>query len=56
MPSTRVVLGHAAQQDWEIHQVDVKSAYLYAKLDKVVYMRPPPGYLKKGEEGKFASS
>ena len=52
MPSTRVILAHAAQHDWEIHQVDVKSAYLYAKLDEVVYMRPPAGYLKKGEEGK----
>jgi hypothetical protein len=32
--------------------VDVKSAYLNAKLEEVVYMHPPPGYLKKGQEGK----
>ena len=52
MPSCRVVLAHTAQEDWEIHQVDVKSAYLYAKLDEVVYMKPPIGYLKEGQEGK----
>jgi len=26
--SVRVVLANAAEQDWEIHQIDVKSAYL----------------------------
>jgi hypothetical protein len=28
----RVVLSMAAQKDWEIHQVDIKSAYLYANV------------------------
>jgi hypothetical protein len=29
----------------EIHQMDVKSAYLYGKLDdsKKIYMKAPPG-------------
>jgi hypothetical protein len=51
MPSFRVVLGNAAQEDWEIHQVDVKSAYLNAPLEETVYMTPPPGVLKPGQEG-----
>jgi len=51
MPSVRVVLGNAAQQDWEIHQVDVKSAYLNAPLKETVYMKPPRGVLKPGQEG-----
>ena len=38
--------------DWEIHQVDIKSAYLYAEIKETIYMRAPPGYLKMGEEGK----
>jgi len=42
----------AAQRDWEIHQVDIKSAYLYAELKEEIYMRAPPGYLKEGDEGK----
>lgn len=42
----------AAQQDWEIHQVDIKSAYLHAEIKEDIYMRAPPGYLKQGDEGK----
>jgi hypothetical protein len=42
----------AAQQDWEIHQVDIKSTYLYASIQEEIYMRAPPGYLKDGEKGK----
>jgi hypothetical protein len=40
----------AAQDDWEIHQVDIKSAYLYAALKVDIYMCAPPGYLKAGQE------
>ena len=45
MVSIRTVLALAARYDWEIHQVDVKSAYLYGGLneDEVIYMKPPPG-------------
>jgi hypothetical protein len=49
MPSIRVILTMATQLDWEIHQVDVKSAYLNAKLNEEVYMIPPRG--KPGQEG-----
>ena len=50
MPSIQVVLGNATQQNWEMHQVDVKSAYLNAPLDEEVYMLPPAGILKPGQE------
>ena len=52
MPSVRVVLANAAERDWEIHQIDVKSAYLQAPLKETIYMRPPRGVLKPGQEGK----
>src|ERR1700720_3777810 len=52
MPSVRVVLVNAAERDWEIHQIDVKSAYLQAPLKETIYMRPPRGVLKSGQEGK----
>jgi hypothetical protein len=39
MPSVHVVLANATQQDWEIHQKDVKSAYLQAPLKETIYMR-----------------
>ena len=45
-----MVLAIATQQDWEMHQVDVKSAYLNALLDEEVYMLPPARLLKPGEE------
>src|SRR6202040_4155017 len=51
MLTVRMVLGNAAQQDWEMHQVDVKSAYLNAPLKEEVSMTPPPGVLKPGQEG-----
>lgn len=30
----------------------MKSAYLYAPLQETVYMKPPHGVLKQGQEGK----
>ena len=51
IPSTQVILAHAAKHDWDIHQVDVKSAYLNAKLDQPTFIRAPHGYLKAGQEG-----
>jgi len=41
MPTVRVVLANAAEQDWEIEHVDVKSAYLNAPLKETIYMKPP---------------
>jgi Lhr-like helicase len=53
MSTICTILAMVAQHDWEIHQVDIKSAYLYADLKEEVYMRVLPGYLKAGEEGKI---
>lgn len=53
MPMVRVVLGNAAIQNWELEHVDVKSAYLNAPLKEVIYMNPPRGVLKPGQEGKY---
>jgi hypothetical protein len=52
MMTIRAVLSMAAKLDWEVHQVDIKSAYLYAELKEDIYMCPPPGYLKEGDKGK----
>lgn len=52
MSTIRTVLTMAAQKHWEIHQVDIKSAYLYATIQEEIYMRPPPGYLKDSQQGK----
>ena len=52
MPTVQVVLANAATQDWEIEHVDVKSAYLNVTLKETIYMKPPRGVLKPGEDGK----
>lgn len=47
------VLAHGVKKDWLMQHIDVKSAYLYAKLkgNTPMYMTPPIGYLKPGQEG-----
>lgn len=52
MTTIQTVLSITACRDWEIHQVDIKSAYLNAEIKEDIYMRAPPGYLKPGDAGK----
>jgi hypothetical protein len=42
--SLRAFLAHAAINDHDILQIDVKTAYLYGLLDEEVYMYPPDGW------------
>ena len=49
LSSIRTVIALAASEDWELHQMDVKSAYLNSTIDTAVYMRLPPGYSRKGK-------
>jgi len=51
MSTIHVVLTMAAKHNWEIHQVDIKSAYLNTELKDDICMRASPGYLKTGDEG-----
>jgi Reverse transcriptase (RNA-dependent DNA polymerase) len=41
MPTVCVILGNAAEQDWEIEHIDIKSTYLNAPLKETIYMKPP---------------
>jgi transposase InsO family protein len=41
--SIRLIIALAAHYDWEIHQMDVKTAYLNGDLDVPIYMRSPQG-------------
>ena len=43
MDTLRILLAVAAFRDWEIHQVDVKTAYLEGDLEEEIYMRSPEG-------------
>ena len=43
-PTLRVLLALAAHNDWEVHHMEVKTAFLYPELKETVYMTPPEGY------------
>ena len=48
----RTLLALATLEDWEIHQVDVKSAFLKGDLDEEIYMQQPEGFQTVGQEKK----
>jgi hypothetical protein len=41
--SIRLIIALAAHYDWELHQMDVETAYLNGELDTPIYMRAPEG-------------
>ena len=46
MNSICLVLSLAALDNWEVHQMDVKSAFLHGDLHEEIYMEQPPGYVQ----------
>lgn len=44
MDTVRMFLALAAQRDWSVYQLDVKSAFLHGNLTKDVYVDQPQGY------------
>ncbi|KAJ2934251.1 hypothetical protein H1R20_g2855, partial [Candolleomyces eurysporus] len=50
--SVRFVFALAALFGWYMTAVDVKTAFLYGKLDEEIYMDQPEGFVAKGQERK----
>jgi transposase InsO family protein len=50
--SLRLLLALATLEDWEIHQMDVKSAFLHGELEEEIYMEQPVGFITAGQEDK----
>ena len=44
MDSIRMVLDVAISKKWEIHHMDVKSAFFHGDLEEEIYMRHLEGY------------
>jgi len=42
--TVRLMLALAALENWYITGLDVRSAYLYGKLDEEIYMEQPKGF------------
>ena len=49
----RVLLAITALEDWELDQMDFKSAYLNSKIEEKVYMELPDGYKQGNKVGKL---
>lgn len=50
--SIRLLLSMAATLDWEIHVIDVNSAFLNSEMpdEQEIYLRQPDGYVVEGKE------
>ncbi|RVW63464.1 Retrovirus-related Pol polyprotein from transposon TNT 1-94 [Vitis vinifera] len=48
--SLRIIMALVAHFDLELHQIDVKTAFLNGNLDEDIYMEQPEGFAKKGNE------
>ena len=48
----RLLISLAAANGWEIHHLDVKTAFLHGELLEEVYVMQPEGFEIKGSEGK----
>lgn len=52
METVRVIVALAASNGWEIHHLDVKTAFLHGDLNEEVYVSHPDGFKIKGSEDK----
>ena len=48
----RLLLALAVLENWEIHQMDVESAFLNGVLNEEIYMEQPQGIIAAGQEKK----
>ena len=54
--SIRMVLVIVASRNLEVHQMDVKAAFLNGNLDEEIYMEQPEGfYAPRQEKKKFVN-
>ena len=45
MTSIKLVLAVAASKGWEVHHMDVKSAFHHGDLKEDIYMKQPEGFI-----------
>lgn len=45
METIRLIIGVAATNGWEIHHLDVKTAFLHGELKEEVYVQQPEGFV-----------
>ena len=52
MSSVRMLMQLAVQNDMITHQMDVKTAYLNAPIDREIYIEQPQGFQQQGKNGE----
>ena len=52
LDTIRTLISLAAQKNWKLYQLDVKSAFLNGVLQEEVYVEQPEGFVVKGNEEK----
>nr|GEV91314.1 zinc finger, CCHC-type [Tanacetum cinerariifolium] len=50
--TVRLILALAAYHGWQVHHLDVKSAFLHGDLKEEVYVTQPEGFVQPGNTGK----
>jgi transposase InsO family protein len=50
--TVRLIIALAAQRGWQVHHMDVKSAFLNGDLLEEVYVQQPPGFVVRGDGSK----
>jgi len=45
MDSTQMILSIVASLNWEVHQMDVKSALFHGDIQEEIYMQQPLGFV-----------
>nr|GEW22933.1 zinc finger, CCHC-type [Tanacetum cinerariifolium] len=50
--TVRLILALAAYHGWQVHHLDVKSAFLHGELKEEVYVTQPEGFVQQGNPGK----
>jgi hypothetical protein len=54
--STRLIIAYAAEMNLLMKQFDIKTAFLYGRLNEEIFMEPPEGYRNDGEVWKLTRS
>ena len=52
LTSVRLFISLAASYDWDLHQLDIRNAFLHGDVQKEVYMERPLRFVAQGEIGK----
>ena len=50
--SVHIITTYCSREDWELHLLDIKQAFLHGKIDEVVYIHQPCRYEESGPNGE----